>query len=44
MEKTSQDLINEHNAIQIALDVIEKMYGKVSNNEKIEQADIGLCV
>lgn len=40
MEKPSQDLMNEHEAILTALDVIERMYESVSNDEKINLKDI----
>ena len=34
METASQDLIHEHKAILVALNVIEKMWGNVQNNNK----------
>jgi hemerythrin-like domain-containing protein len=34
METVSQDLIHEHKAILVALNVIEKMWGNVQNNNK----------
>lgn len=40
MEKTSQDLIHEHKAILIALNVIEKMYERIQNDKEVNYKDI----
>ncbi|MBN2482265.1 MAG: hemerythrin domain-containing protein [Bacteroidales bacterium] len=40
METTSQDLMREHKVIMIALDVIEKMYEKVRNDQDIDYVDV----
>jgi hemerythrin-like domain-containing protein len=40
MDTASQDLIHEHKAIIIALNVIEKMYERVQNDKKIDYKDI----
>ncbi len=40
METASQDLIHEHKAILIALDVIEKMYERVQNDKELDYKDI----
>ena len=40
MESVSQDLIHEHKAILIALNVIEKMYEIFQNNKEIDYNDI----
>ncbi len=40
MEKTSQDLMHEHEAILNALDVIEKMYEGVKKDKKVDYKDI----
>jgi hemerythrin-like domain-containing protein len=40
MVTTSQDLIREHKTILIALNVIEKMYERVQNNNEVDIKDI----
>lgn len=40
METASQELIHEHNAILIALNVIEKMYENIQNDKGIDYKDI----
>jgi hemerythrin-like domain-containing protein len=40
MKTASQDLIHEHKAILIALNVIEKMVERIKNNEEIDPKDI----
>jgi hemerythrin-like domain-containing protein len=40
MEAASQDLIHEHKAILIALDVIEKIYIRVQNDKELDFKDI----
>ena len=40
METASQDLVHEHKAIMVALDVIEKMYEKVGNDNLTDYEDI----
>ncbi|MCF8308699.1 MAG: hemerythrin domain-containing protein [Bacteroidales bacterium] len=40
METPSQDLKNEHEAIQEALDVLEKMCANLNNNQNVSQNDI----
>lgn len=40
MEKTSQDLRHEHDAIQTALNIIEKMYQRVQEDREIDKRDI----
>lgn len=40
METARQDLIQEHKAILIALNVIEKMYERVQNDKEIDYEDI----
>jgi hemerythrin-like domain-containing protein len=40
MKTASQDLIREHDAILVALNVLEKMYEKMQNDENVEYNDI----
>ncbi|MDP4224453.1 MAG: hemerythrin domain-containing protein [Bacteroidota bacterium] len=40
METTSQDLKHEHDAIQIALNIIEKMYQNIREDKEIDRRDI----
>jgi len=40
MKSASKDLMHEHKAILIALDVIEKMHERIQNNEEIDYNDI----
>jgi hemerythrin-like domain-containing protein len=40
MEKASRDLMNEHRAILVTLDIIEKMYERIRDNIETESDDI----
>jgi hemerythrin-like domain-containing protein len=40
MKKVSENLVSEHKAIWIALDVIERMYKKVRSNEEVDYNDL----